>query len=603
MNLGSAGRITVGYGQNSEYTKGHDILVGAVWNRALSDVEEAWLAENPFGLLKPATQQTYYAPATVQESPLIGDLTPLPKRYHPDFRNPRVKPVGPVEVDRDNPLARDLVVAYVPSMSLSRRDLLGSPISYNSVKPETLANQGVVAAQIGNSDSETDNSFELLGTESTRSALTVVVRSRPNNPSSDNGDYFIARKGVFVSTAAAGNNGFTYGQHYAQGGSPNPGTPAFTIQGVFEYQSPNYNLNGREFQTHGVSATSEGNADFYADGAMDHTTPIGAFTQGGNIYVGKAGAGDASGYLYSNVEFVFVFNRHLSAAEWAEIDRDPYQLLKPASSQVYFPNVAGSDLADVGLSQSVLWSAMAPVGKNNTLLWSMASAVGKSNNIQWGLIEAVGSGLSVSWDSVSAVGSGRTLEWALLQAVGNTESLSWDLLHSAGKASGINWDVLQRVGTDGSLQWDLLQGVSKSGAVIYSLIAAVGKSNTIEWDLNNPVTQVGKSNSLQWSMTAAVGKQIATEYSLLEAVGIDRSLHWDLVESIGRELSVAFDLAQLAGKEASLSWDGLAVTGRTVTLQYSLLSEGIVIPKHLMIVLPEIRVMTIKPENRIMRII
>ena len=32
----------------------------------------------------------------------------LPKQFHIDFRIPGMKPVGPVEIDYDNPLARSL---------------------------------------------------------------------------------------------------------------------------------------------------------------------------------------------------------------------------------------------------------------------------------------------------------------------------------------------------------------------------------------------------------------------------------------------------------------------------------------------------------------
>ena len=35
----------------------------------------------------------------------------LPKRFHPDFSNPKIKPKGPVEIDRENPLS-DGLVAY-----------------------------------------------------------------------------------------------------------------------------------------------------------------------------------------------------------------------------------------------------------------------------------------------------------------------------------------------------------------------------------------------------------------------------------------------------------------------------------------------------------
>jgi len=36
-------------------------------------------------------------------------LLQLPKHFHPDFRQPGVKPVGPVEIDWTHPLAADLV--------------------------------------------------------------------------------------------------------------------------------------------------------------------------------------------------------------------------------------------------------------------------------------------------------------------------------------------------------------------------------------------------------------------------------------------------------------------------------------------------------------
>ena len=37
---------------------------------------------------------------------------PLPKGYSPDFQNPRVKPVGDVEIDYDNDIAKDLIYYF-----------------------------------------------------------------------------------------------------------------------------------------------------------------------------------------------------------------------------------------------------------------------------------------------------------------------------------------------------------------------------------------------------------------------------------------------------------------------------------------------------------
>lgn len=270
----------------------------------------------------------------------------LPKQYHPDFALPGKKPIGPVEVDWNNPLTKGLAVCYVPRLTTDPVDIKGSRITAVDVVPTSRITKGVVVAEHGLSDGsapvdETGIFFE-GSTGGLSNAVTLVVKSRPNN-TDDAGDYWTAVFGTFFSSKpAVGNIGITYRSGTAAEGTPNPAQQRFTIQGVADYASTLKNLNGTAFQLHGVSAVSGGTVTYYTDGLPHQSHNIGSFTGSDDGWtLGDRQSGGVA--LYSNVELAYVFHRALSDTEWLSLELDPYQILKPATPQIYtFPSVAGT---------------------------------------------------------------------------------------------------------------------------------------------------------------------------------------------------------------------------------------------------------------------
>jgi len=101
-------------------------------------------------------------------------------------------------------------------------------------------------------------------------------------------------------------------------------------------------------------AVSGASVDFIADGVITENVAIGTFTTGDTLWTVGAEGDSGTLELFSSVEFVLVWTRALTPAEFKIINEDPYQILKPVVPQVYFPVTAdaGLNISPTGIAST-----------------------------------------------------------------------------------------------------------------------------------------------------------------------------------------------------------------------------------------------------------
>jgi hypothetical protein len=260
----------------------------------------------------------------------------LPKQYHSDFAQPGKKPLGPVEIDWSNPLTIGLI-SCVPIVDagfpydLARKEFLG-----------TSTNSAFIGIDGGRRTANIEGGA--------RGFRDTTYSPRPTEES-------IFWMGSF-SGAQSGGDGTLGGVTYSSNTSEPPFVScAFKRSSTFNITFL-YNLGGGQI---GIGLTP------FSTGADQDVRLLGTITSGTQKLYSKGSeiaSGSTSGSIgYGSDPFIhigadhlaggrdanslvalqYLWNRALSPVEAKSISEDPYQILKPATAQIYtFPSaVAG----------------------------------------------------------------------------------------------------------------------------------------------------------------------------------------------------------------------------------------------------------------------
>lgn len=244
-------------------------------------------------------------------------LLRLPKSLHPDFSTPNKQPLGDVEIDWSNPLARSLKFFSIPQNGKMRdfvSELAGS-------ESGTIAYGRDLNGNYARSNGSASIGFSGLVHNIGSGANTMLARYKWDGTGSN-----------FQTVMSLPNNN--------QLGVYWPEKPATPLMGQDSTTAATQSWSGaviaNQVETFSISSTGSGaTADGYREGIKQTVIAPKAHTYSGstglNLFVGQ-GSEYAEGFLY----FAAVWNRKLTDAEQFEFARDPYQILKPKTQAFYF---------------------------------------------------------------------------------------------------------------------------------------------------------------------------------------------------------------------------------------------------------------------------
>ena len=317
---GTNSRVNIGDSLGN-IDKGQELAFTGMAARAWSDAEVKEFYNNSYQILKPAqparTTLRYVVPQELRFE--------LPKAYHPDFKNPKVKPSGPVEIDWTNPVTQGLHAYFL--LEGSNRDLvqganlnlIPQPGSGGDVYPEYNIVEGDRRIEFNGFNSATIPSNALvditgIGVPRSFGFTCVIVGDTVQNMVLDKSNFNGRHMWLETQNLGAG----------------------YRLDGGMATSNRLYSLEMDRGRTYSVVVTYDGvTGRLYVDGELIDTkaqTAHVADTQDYRIF------GRTSDNTYNsegNMERLFFYNRALSDEEVLSLYQTPNQLLKPATSQVY----------------------------------------------------------------------------------------------------------------------------------------------------------------------------------------------------------------------------------------------------------------------------
>lgn len=250
-------------------------------------------------------------------------LLQLPKHYHPDFSQPGRKPVGPVEVDWSNPLARGVFDAWVQVGGLKLNAIV------NAVSNDFIQ-QGAPSSHPGYLSLAANNERAEATLEVPGGAFSWTIIFEKDDTSKDS----------LLGTGGGGVNTFGIQLYDTSGG-------------VSVFRAGSYQARSTGVITTGTKhvltitnngGTGAGTYNIYVDGVKAALTSDGGETVSGGSLLHKLGeradgTEDFIGKIYAAIRH----NVELSSGAVKSLHKNPYQILKPANAPVYFtPSAAGS---------------------------------------------------------------------------------------------------------------------------------------------------------------------------------------------------------------------------------------------------------------------
>ena len=278
----------------------------------------------------------------------------LPKGYHPDFQNQRVKPLGSVEIDWDNPITKNLLYYFVWQDG-QPYDLVSQRVIPLTTEGTSLKHDkdGAYAKNTGRS--QADSSYSPLSSIGTGG---VSILSRFRQPTTDRETVFCSRVGNNVDQVEFRSNSDANGASEAGGlmfkaSETSDGTvyAASAITGEFQNVIGIRSLTAQTLYSNGLLLASDttntddlsGAADFVFGGLPGITTIE---------FNGDRGV-DAG------------WSRSLTDAESKTLTNSPYQILKPKTPAVYYTAGASGSFTLVAETAAYAYS-----GANASLLLS-----------------------------------------------------------------------------------------------------------------------------------------------------------------------------------------------------------------------------------------
>jgi len=248
----------------------------------------------------------------------------LPKQYHPDFSNPRVKPKGQVEIDWSNPVTRGL-----------KRYWLGNNL-VDLVAGSHLSPAGSGLAEVVVDKGSKTFKFQTSGTTGGLVDFAITPINGSQNRT------FLGE--IFHTDS---NNGYILNINPTSGGSGSTGdrwaVRVDTSTGLrVEIQGSGYTSSlaantGAHFVGCKLNGTTLGDHTLYVDGSNESASGANSVSTNAT-YSARLGSRDNEGVI-DPVEFIkwgALWGRALSDREIESIRLNPYQVLKPKNDPVYF---------------------------------------------------------------------------------------------------------------------------------------------------------------------------------------------------------------------------------------------------------------------------
>lgn len=300
----------------------HTSHVVYFWNRQLSDAEVAALSADPYQILKPvgSAKRLYVGPS-------VEPIKHLPaKATAPEHWIPNRKPTGPVEIDWSNPLTKGLS-HYILFQNTAPHDLVTG-------KALTVGNAPGWNREGAYFDEYADTlvDYYLLPDVTLNNEFTFLTH--PNFDDNDGtGFQYWLSYGAIPGTGAfhamlVESSTSTADQLKLLGNSGAAETIIPDIAGWW----PTYNnrplaiaINGTtpHMYVDGIDRVRAG--DTFGTSAMPNGTAD-------DLYIGARSDLATDRAMGGSIRYLMIFNdKELSQSEVAELQRDPYQILKPVS--------------------------------------------------------------------------------------------------------------------------------------------------------------------------------------------------------------------------------------------------------------------------------
>tara|TARA_S200002703_G_scaffold1263_1_gene2212 strand:+ start:12001 stop:13455 length:1455 start_codon:yes stop_codon:yes gene_type:complete len=266
----------------------------------------------------------------------------LDKLYSPEFSSSGVKPVGPVEIDWNNPLTKGLKLCWLAGNSV---DLVTGRQATSTAPTSTTS--GYLAADGDGSSSRSVILPEI--TMETEASFVLNVHRRSDVPS--NSDYIFDH-----------DNGTNR-------------TLFYQLSGTSSYEF--WHVGGKKLT---ISASSllpiDENRNIVFTWKNDDATRYRAYSAGSEVAsaigISKIGVFSfiphllerytSASHLDGTIPYFYYYDRKLSADEVKLLDDNPYQILKPANSNLYLVPTArgGTGITVTPGSGSLTYTGYAP---------------------------------------------------------------------------------------------------------------------------------------------------------------------------------------------------------------------------------------------------
>lgn len=262
----------------------------------------------------------------------------LPKRFHPDFKLPKQKPLCPVEIDWTSKFSKDLDVYTLAQSG-------GAMVDMTNHITHTVPNGGsVTPGGIGcqfldqaGSSIELTNTF---GDEPVNNAVTFCCFLRWE-PTGGTGNQFVMYRDSPGTNFSVGFAHLAGGLRYGFSGSSSTSAANRSVGTSVDTA----NFKAGQLVLLSVTATNT-SLELYVDGILVDSIAFAAsnlnWNNNENWYLG-GGEGDLNN-VDGTIMFAAVWHRSFYAGEHIEFYRNMYDLLKPKTSPGYFTPDAGGGI-------------------------------------------------------------------------------------------------------------------------------------------------------------------------------------------------------------------------------------------------------------------
>jgi len=462
----------------------------------------------------------------------------ITKRLHPDFFMKGRKPTGQFEIDEYHPLAKYLVQAIV--WDYNTRELR----KWNalSIAGSTLTSivgaggRGIYSDPISSSDAgniliEITNNPKI---DLTKEVSHFVLGSWPS-AQTDTAWTKFATKGYDVSWAL-----------HAQWS--NTQKPAMRIWSGGAEANAQATTNIFDGSLRSVCGGYDGSNVYIAvDGTIEATT-----AKTGNIDSTSLPLWlNSDGHLSTvaecptgNFYVQYTFSKGLSADEIFSLDKDPYQLLRPANNFFWVPAQA-TGTTPVSADRDLRWNLQALLSKDNDLRWGLEQQVFKDNVIQWSLEVQALKDTTAKWNLLNSISVDLDARWNLNGLVSSDTDLRWHLEGTVFSDSTLAWSLLNKIQSDSTQQWSIITGVTKDIDSRWDIEALTSADLSAMWNLQS---QVIKDETIIWSLLSQVNNDDTFKWALLSSLFKDSDIRWDILQGlVNQDLTLQWSLDSITG--------------------------------------------------------